>query len=122
MKDVELADGKTINGGGRLTNAIIDQLQIYYGMAIRSNVGNLEQMKRAVWATFFHKQSTDDEPYHNLRPNSSDSWCRYKRSLEKGSEYTHKNSLPVAVGDAIKPVYRDLAHPTLLFKCLHGKT
>ena len=31
----KLSDNKTIGGKGRLTNQKIDQLQIYYGLAIR---------------------------------------------------------------------------------------
>ena len=41
-KGKTLEDGKKIGGKGRLTNAKIDNLQAYYGMAIRRNVNNLE--------------------------------------------------------------------------------
>lgn len=34
----------------------------------------------------------------------------------------HKTNLPVAVMHAVKDIYRDLAHPELLKKCLHGRT
>ena len=34
----KLADGKTIGGRGRLTEAIIKKIQWYYGLAIRQNV------------------------------------------------------------------------------------
>ena len=34
----ELADGKSPHGKGRLTDEVIDKLQIYYGMAIRGNL------------------------------------------------------------------------------------
>ncbi|GFU86490.1 uncharacterized protein TNCV_423061 [Trichonephila clavipes] len=33
-----------------------------------------------------------------------------------------KNSLPVDVVEAMRPVFRDLANPELLKKCLHGGT
>ena len=36
-----LSDSKKISGTGRLTKKVIDKLQNYYGMAIRSNVGDL---------------------------------------------------------------------------------
>ncbi|GFW84755.1 uncharacterized protein TNCV_680431 [Trichonephila clavipes] len=36
--------------------------------------------------------------------------------------YHHKNSLPVDVVEAMRPVFRDLANPELLKKCLHGGT
>ncbi|GFU37760.1 uncharacterized protein TNCV_1466261 [Trichonephila clavipes] len=39
-----------------------------------------------------------------------------------GETYHHKNSLPVDVVEAMRPVFRDLANPELLKKCLHGGT
>jgi len=36
---------KGLGGKGKLTDAMIDRLQNYYGIAIRSNVGDLAQMK-----------------------------------------------------------------------------
>lgn len=56
--------GKILSGGlkiagkkGRLTDAVIDSLQNYYGLAIRRNTNDLEKMKKDVWATFFPKAS-----------------------------------------------------------------
>ncbi|KAG8319398.1 hypothetical protein J6590_092549 [Homalodisca vitripennis] len=43
-----LTDGKPIKGVGRLTDKVADELQCYYGKAIRANTNNLENMKRAV--------------------------------------------------------------------------
>ena len=37
-----------MGGKGRLTDSMIDKLQNYYGIAIRSNSGNLPAMKSAV--------------------------------------------------------------------------
>ncbi|GFV92011.1 uncharacterized protein TNCV_1894471 [Trichonephila clavipes] len=39
-----------------------------------------------------------------------------------GETYHHRNSLPVDVVEAMRPVFRDLANPELLKKCLHGGT
>ncbi|GFU33288.1 uncharacterized protein TNCV_3768411 [Trichonephila clavipes] len=36
--------------------------------------------------------------------------------------YHHKNSLPVDVVEAMRPIFRDLANTELLKKCLHGGT
>lgn len=49
-----LSNGKPIKGAGRLTDKIIDKLQSFYGNAIRGNPNNLDNMKRAAWAVFFH--------------------------------------------------------------------
>ncbi|GFU25628.1 uncharacterized protein TNCV_3621941 [Trichonephila clavipes] len=107
----------------RLTDAEIDKLQRYYGLAIRNNSGNLSAMKQAIWAIFFHKISTDLNPQHGLCPLGDDSWCGYNRSKLKGDTYKHKHNLPIAIMHCIKKkVFRDLSSPELLSRCLHGKT
>ncbi|GFW42163.1 uncharacterized protein TNCV_1206191 [Trichonephila clavipes] len=51
-----------------------------------------------------------------------DTWCKFKKAELLGETYHHKNSLPVDVVEAMRPVFRDLANPELLKKCLHGGT
>jgi hypothetical protein len=58
----KLHDSKPLGGKGRPTHSEIDKLQNYYGLAIRRNVNNLEVMKRALWAVFFHKLLTNENP------------------------------------------------------------
>ena len=43
---VNLKRKKGLGGKGKLTDAMIDRLQNYYGITIRSNVGDLAQMKK----------------------------------------------------------------------------
>ena len=45
---------------GVFSDKTIDLLQIYYSNAIHSHIGDLEGMKRACWAVFYHSISTDD--------------------------------------------------------------
>ena len=52
-KGRKLSAGKTIGGRGRLTDSEINQIQAYYGNAIRGNTNNLVGIKAAVWAIFF---------------------------------------------------------------------
>jgi hypothetical protein len=78
-------------------------------------------MKRAVLATFLHKTSTDEQPQHLLCPKGPNSLCGYNRNLLDRTQYEHKNGLPLAIIEAIKPIYRDLCNEELLKKCLHGK-
>lgn len=118
----KLSDGKSLSGRGRLTDAVIDKLQTYYGLAIRRNVGNLDEMRKAVWATFFHLSATDDDPCHGLCPKGPDTWCAFNRSQSEGKPFFHKESLPASVLEAIKPIYRELSKAELLEKCLHGRT
>lgn len=50
----KLSDDKTIGGRGRLTNAVINEIQIYYGLAIRRNCHKrLEDMRLAVLSFSF---------------------------------------------------------------------
>jgi hypothetical protein len=52
---------------------------------------------------------TVEKPQHGVYPGGDDSWCKFKNSANSGVAYEHKHSLPAAVMDAIKPVFRDLA-------------
>ncbi|GFX22940.1 uncharacterized protein TNCV_2086481 [Trichonephila clavipes] len=45
-----------------------------------------------------------------------------KKAQLENKVYHHKHKLPVAVVEAIKPIFRDLSDPELLKKCLHGNT
>ncbi|GFT75366.1 uncharacterized protein TNCV_968021 [Trichonephila clavipes] len=67
-KGIKLSDGKNISGRGRLTLKEVDSIQHYYGIAIRKNLSSVEDMKRAIWAIYFHKLSTEDNPQHALCP------------------------------------------------------
>ncbi|GFV62905.1 uncharacterized protein TNCV_3719111 [Trichonephila clavipes] len=120
----KLSDGKSIGGKGRLTDRMIDLITTYYGNAIRQNKTCMSDMRKAVWAVYFHIRSSDDEPLHCFCPAGPNSWCKYQNQVLEGSVETfrHSNKLPVAVMDAIKPVFNDLPQPKLLQKCLGGKT
>ncbi|GFV47413.1 uncharacterized protein TNCV_4830691 [Trichonephila clavipes] len=65
--------------------------------------------------------STDEKPQHGFCPSDTDTWCKFKKA-ELLRETYHENSLPVDVVKAMRPVFRDLANPELLKKCLHGGT
>ncbi|GFY12826.1 uncharacterized protein TNCV_4284841 [Trichonephila clavipes] len=67
-KGIKLSDGKNISGLGRLTLKEVDSIQHYYGLAICKNLSSVEDMKRAIWAIYFHKLSTEDNPPHALFP------------------------------------------------------
>ena len=86
-----LSDSKKISGTGRHTKKVIDKLQNYYGMAIRSNVGDLRGMMMAVQATLHHMTSTDDRPVHHMYPEGENSWCSHNKAKagNKLDEYKH---------------------------------
>ncbi|GFX61793.1 uncharacterized protein TNCV_1382911 [Trichonephila clavipes] len=75
-KGIKLSDGKNISGRGQLTLKEVDSIQHYYGLAIRKKLSSVEDMKRAIWAIYFHKLSTEDNPQHALCPLGEDSWYR----------------------------------------------
>ena len=110
---------KTLGGRGRLTNKEIDKLQIYYGLAIRRNIGNLEGMKNDISAILRHRLSTDDMPNHSKCPKGDDTWCLYQKDP---GHYKHKSPLPKAVSVHIKPVFDRLSTNELLERCLDGYT
>ena len=120
----KLSDGKTIGGIGRLTGKKIDSLQNYYGKAIRTNIGDLQGMMKAVQATLLHSNSTDEMPRHNLCLEGKDSWYGWQRAKVDKKEhlYQHKDPIPQAIVPLIQPIYARLGSKSLLEKCLHGYT
>lgn len=122
MRGQKLSDGKPLSGKNRLTEAEIDRIQTYYGLAIRRNLSSVQDMRQAIWAIFLHKVSTDENPQHGFCPSGADTWCKFKKAETIGQTYKHKNTLPVPVVEAMRPIFRDLSNPDLLKKCLHGNT
>ncbi|XP_044574589.1 uncharacterized protein LOC123258566 [Cotesia glomerata] len=117
-------DNKGIGGkgAGKLTDKLISELSLYYGLAIRRNPDSVEEMKRDVWATYFHKISTNEYPQHM---NCSSSWCKYQKAIEDGTidEFDHKNPpLNDKVLEVIKPIYESLSADSLLERCLGSET
>ncbi|GFX11666.1 uncharacterized protein TNCV_4340121 [Trichonephila clavipes] len=45
---------KNLSGKGKLTDSFIDRLQNYYGIAVRSNIGNLSGLQQNVIAALLH--------------------------------------------------------------------
>ena len=115
---------KGIGGRGKLSDKLIGELSKYYGMAIRNNCDDVQKMKDAIMATFYHKCSTDDNLQHHLCPEGADSWCSWKKAkLENNlGRYKHKPALPLDVQEAILPIYNDLSNEELLTRCIGGFT
>ena len=72
-------------GHGKLTQAAITKLT-YYGKAIRSCTGDQFAMRSAVFASFFHAASTNEDPHHNHCRTGSNSWCFFQRASANGEE------------------------------------
>ena len=120
-----LSDSKKISGTGRHTKKVIDKLQNYYGMAIRSNIGDLHGMMMAVQATLYHMTSTDDRPVHHMCFEGENSWCLYNKAKAGNEldEYKHGfDPIPQAIVQLLKSIYNRLGSRLLLSLCLLGHT
>ena len=101
LGSTKLADNKTIGCKGRLTYKRIDEMQVYYGLAIRRNKNDVDGMYEAVWATLDHLWSTDEQPNHRRCPPGEESWCKWqvnealKAQGRSVNEYKHVNPLPM---------------------------
>lgn len=116
---------KKLGGKGKLTDNLIIQLSNYYGLAIKNNNNSIENLKKAIWATYFHKCSSDDNPQHDHCPEGENSWCSWQVAKATGqlADYAHKNiPLHVEVQIAIYKIYEDLSRDELLQRCLGGFT
>ena len=112
-----------MGGKKRLTDEIIDRLQNYFGIAIRTNIGGLSGMKSAIAAVLFHVASTKEKPWHVHCPDGEASWCGFKSDIAIGTTlYKHGAGLPMDVIKHVEPVFEELSDDKLLRKCLHGKT
>ena len=107
-----------MGGKGRLTDAKIDTLQNYFGIALRQNIGNLDDMITGCKGSMYHVSE-----YHDNCPKNSQTWCQFQKDKLEGTNFhKSKGGLPLDVRKAIIPVYNDLCEPANLAKCLHGKT
>ena len=107
-----------------LNDAMIDRLQNYYGMAVRGNVGNLQDMKTAIYAGLMHVCSSKANNYHwKYCPPGSDSWCSYQRDIANHTNlHVPGYGLSVPVMLHVKKIFLNLSSDALLSRCLHGKT
>ena len=118
----KLADGKTIGGAGGPTNKVINSLQNYYGDAIQQNKRDVQAMMKAVQATLLHSNSADEQPRHHLCPVGPNSWCKWQVAQATGGVYVHKEPIPDAIVQLLRPIYACLGIRSLLEKCVQGYT
>ena len=74
---------KSIKGLKNLTPPVIDKLQNYFGIALRANCTTVEDMQKAIWASYFHVASNEQNNYHDHCEASSTSWYSYHRDINK---------------------------------------
>ena len=99
--NTKLCDGKTLGGRGRLTAERIENLQIYYGLAIRRNKGSVSRMKKEIWAGLEHTASTDEKPQHGNCPDHEGTWCKFKAAQRNVHyQWTEQCTLSMEKGKA----------------------
>ncbi|GFT61276.1 uncharacterized protein TNCV_927101 [Trichonephila clavipes] len=116
----KLSDGKSISGKNSLTDKFIDTITTYYGNAIRQNNSSVSDMRQTIWAIYCHYRSTDEEPMHHFCPIGNTSWCKYQKAVatNNASLFKHKNIMPIAIMDEIKPIIARTICTKLLKKCV----
>jgi len=95
-RGLKLSDGKTVGGGGRLTDKRIDKMQNFYGQCIRNNVGNKEGMVNDIWAIFKHMiidETKTLEEQHSNCPKDENSWCKFWSNREMYNENNRLTSV-----------------------------
>lgn len=115
---------KPISGKGKLTEKAINSMQNYYGMAIRNNIVNKYQMKKAIGAILWHCTNYTNESFrHRFCPASDSTWCKWQLDKKNGTnKYKANISIPIDIHNIIRPIFSDLSSNELLEKCLHGET
>ena len=67
-----------LSGRGKFTEKVINSMQNFYGLAIRSNKDNLYAMKKAVYAILFHFTDISNlATRHMFCLRDEKSWCKY---------------------------------------------
>ena len=125
-KGRKLSDGGSLGGRGRLTDAVIDSFQNYYGYAIRNNSNGIESMTRAVWVIYYHCIKNDGEyleVQHRFCPEGESSWCKYQKDLmKKTNAYDQSKCLPSVFRYELRSIFERLSDRNLLQGCLKRLT
>ncbi|GFT39584.1 uncharacterized protein TNCV_1862151 [Trichonephila clavipes] len=118
----KLPDGKSISGKNHLTDKFIDKFTTYYGNAIRENCSSIDDMRKSIWAIYYHYRSTAEELMHYFCPVGASSCCSYQKAKSsENTSYKHNSIVPTSVMDAVKSIFAELSSPKFLKKCLGGK-
>lgn len=81
------------------------------------NQDNIDEMHKAIWATFYHLCSTDKKPNHGNCPEGAESQCAYRPAeAERMMNKLKHDYFPLApeVEKALKPTNEDLSQHELL--------
>lgn len=81
-------------------------------------------MRKEIYATLYHKISTNDKPQHDRCPAGEDSWCSWQQAKVSDTLplHEHKAAMSMTVFNAVQKIYEDLTADELLSRCLGGYT
>ena len=86
-------------------------------------MGNLSEMKKAIYASQMHCSSSKEHNLHYYCPEWADSWGRFNRDIANRTKlFKPGPGLPVEVIAELKTIYSRLSEDALLARCLDGKT
>lgn len=107
-----------------LTNRVMLDLATYYELAVRRNSNCVDAMRDEIWATYYHKISTDENPQHSYCPPGEDSWCQYQvaKATNTLDDFQHAPALTTDIQPALKSIYEDLTTDELLSRCVGANT
>ena len=104
---------------------MIAYMQRQYGNAIRRHKGDLEGMKNACWAVYYHPLAMPSNNTHQCCPVGKQSWCYYQKAVANGETPPARYPtmrLAQDLAEHVKPVFDRLCNEELLSKCLLGYT
>ncbi|GBP17326.1 hypothetical protein EVAR_17814_1 [Eumeta japonica] len=89
--------------------------------SILKNPDSQEDMKKAMWATYYHYISTDENPKHS---DCSVSWCKYLQHMAENTEerYTHSPAFDEETASFLKPIYEELSSHDLIQRQQHPRS
>lgn len=119
MQKAKKQPGQKAEKTAKFTDKLIRDMSTYYNLAIQRYPDSVEDMKKEIWAGFYHKISTDDKPQHN---RCDISWCKYLQNKAAKKPFSHKPAIAPEVQEIIRPIYESLTSDELLQRCLGRNT
>ncbi|GFU08250.1 uncharacterized protein TNCV_2901901 [Trichonephila clavipes] len=101
LKGQILSDGKCLSGKNRLTEHEIDNLQSYYGSAIRRNHSSVQNMRQAIWAIFCISYQLMNILNMVFVPSGKIHGVDLKRLKHQATRETCEHSMAEAVREAV---------------------
>lgn len=100
-----------------LTGKVMKSMSLFYSLAIRKYPDDIVKMSNEIWAGYYHRISTDENPQHQ---KCDISWCKYLKAQAEKQTFKHDPALSKEVQEIVEPIFESLTEPELLQRCLGG--